>query len=796
MGRVSAVLMGAAVALLSWTCVVATATSTTASASSSVTIASVASPRNETSSSPSLAASGSNSDANANLQQLRMAPVAPEQDKQEKKEQQQQQQGLLEQKLQRLQEQRRLCARCDCFALRSAPGSAAKDGNTTVRVSLDENLDDILDVTTAIPGLGAPTTTAASIKGRTTPPPARPDNQVLVINCTSRLLAEELPRWSWPARLSAGEVVAAETWAEFRGGDLSGVSRLPQLPFRLTRLSLADNRLRTVAPRAFANLKALRDLDLSHNVIADVPHDAFLGLASLERLNLSRNSLSSRPLSADLFKDLGRLNRVSLAHNKITGELNGDTLPWSGSVQELDLSYNGLTSVSAGAWRRLPNIKVLDMSHNKLGSLTPDAFLELRSLERLDLSRNALVALAPGSLAGLAGLHALQLAHNGLRAEGLPAATFAQLSALHTLDLSSNQVSLPEGAAALSALPAALRALDLSHNPLGRAEGGLEGRSEAGAALPAGLETLSLAHCGLQGLDVRAWGKLTALRSLQLAGNDISVLSGLAHLPLEQLNVSSNALTRFPTVALPALRSLDVSHNHLERAPTPLAPLLRAVWLDDNPMEELRVAASPALALLSARRMPQLRSLPRGALHLAASEAPANASAPCLTLLLSHNPALSEVHEDAFRNVTFCQLDLSHNALESLDSRATDWSAVPSLDLQGNPWKCNCRLQWLLEGPMRHIYSSSPTLLEDLRCARPAEVSGRRLVHWFNHTGRALCDGELMDLQSAGSVTFKMSPASLAVVICLGVVAVGLVLLGILAHRRYVARRRVRNRRF
>lgn len=110
--------------------------------------------------------------------------------------------------------------------------------------------------------------------------------QVLVINCTERLLAEELPRWSWPARLSEGELVAAETWTEFRGGDLSGVSRLPHLPFRLTRLSLADNRLRSVAPRAFANLATLRYLDLQHNVIEGETCRSFrvtLHLVSLSR---------------------------------------------------------------------------------------------------------------------------------------------------------------------------------------------------------------------------------------------------------------------------------------------------------------------------------------------------------------------------------------------------------------------------------------------------------------------------------------------------------------------------------
>ncbi|KAE8743671.1 hypothetical protein FOCC_FOCC010712, partial [Frankliniella occidentalis] len=235
----SALLLGAAVvALLSWACVLAAATNLTTTSSAStvaITSSSPQQPRDETtlrtpSSGEAPAAPPSSNDASFQRIVLDKGQLELEEEKRKR-----QQQGLLEQRLQKLQEQRRLCARCDCFALRRAAQSA----NATVRVSLDENLDDVPDTTTS-PSL---TVTTTGSKAKTTPlvPPV---NQVLVINCTSRLLAEELPRWSWPARLSAGEAVAAETWAEFRGGDLSGVSRLPQLPFHLTRLSLADNRLR------------------------------------------------------------------------------------------------------------------------------------------------------------------------------------------------------------------------------------------------------------------------------------------------------------------------------------------------------------------------------------------------------------------------------------------------------------------------------------------------------------------------------------------------------------------------
>lgn len=74
-------------------------------------------------------------------------------------------------------------------------------------------------------------------------------------------------------------------------------------------------------------------------------------------------------------------------------------------------------------------------------------------------------------------------------------------------------------------------------------------------------------------------------------------------------------------------------------------------------------------------------------------------------------------------------------------------------------------------------------------------VVGKRLVHWFNHTGRALCDGGILDMRSAG-VTLKLSPATLIVIGVLGAVLVVLVVLGVIAHHKDAARRRTRNRRF
>lgn len=61
------------------------------------------------------------------------------------------------------------------------------------------------------------------------------------------------------------------------------------------------------------------------------------------------------------------------------------------------------------------------------------------------------------------------------------------------------------------------------------------------------------------------------------------------------------------------------------------------------------------------------------------------------------------------------QLDLSYNSLNNIPENMVDWSAVPSVDLQGNPWDCSCRLQWLLEVIVPKLYVHQPELLYELR---------------------------------------------------------------------------------
>ncbi|KAM4888536.1 podocan-like protein 1 isoform 4-T4 [Thomomys bottae] len=413
--------------------------------------------------------------------------------------------------------------------------------------------------------------------------------------------------------------------------------------------------------------KAVRYLNLQNNQLEQLPYNDLSRLSGLRTLDLHGNLLSSEGLPEEAFESLTQLQHIYVAHNKLSvapqflphslrvadlaanqlveifpltfGEkpalsLSNNQLSYlppnlPSSLQRLHLQNNLISKVPRGALNRQTCLRELYLQHNRLtdSSLDATTFSKLQSLEYLDLSYNQLTTVPPGlpqtlavlhlgrnrirqveaaQLKGARGLQYLLLQHNELGGSGLPPKALRPLKNLHTLHVYGNKLDrVPR------ALPRRLQALVMPHNHVAK----LGARDLV--ATP-GLAELNLAYNRLASAHLHhlAFRPLRALRSLNLAGNQLTRLpSGLPtslhalHLPHNQLRALEPELLaglvqlRELSLAhnrlhigdigpgtwheLPALQVLDLSHNALSFVPPDLPEALEELHLQSNRISQV-----------------------------------------------------------------------------------------------------------------------------------------------------------------------------------------------------------------
>lgn len=232
--------------------------------------------------------------------------------------------------------------------------------------------------------------------------------------------------------------------------------------------------------------------------------------------------------------------------------------------------------LSSASLSKLHRLEYLDLSHNRLTAVP----LGLpRTLLLLHLGRNQISHVDAERLRQARGLRYLLLQHNPLGSAGLPAGALRPLRHLHTLHLFGNGLErVPP------ALPRRLRALMLPHNRVAA----LGARDLAAVR---GLEELSLAYNRLANARVhpRAFRRLRALRSLDLAGNELTRLPTGLPGGLRRLRLQRNQLRELepePLAGLIELRELSLAHNGLQ-----LRDIGPGTW---NELQALQVRVRPA----------------------------------------------------------------------------------------------------------------------------------------------------------------------------------------------------------
>ncbi|EFN85057.1 Carboxypeptidase N subunit 2 [Harpegnathos saltator] len=315
-------------------------------------------------------------------------------------------------------------------------------------------------------------------------------------------------------------------------------------------------------------------------------------------------------------------------------------LETSAKLRSLQWTSSGIERVEPGVFRITVHLERLDLGDNQLAELPSDVFHPLHQLQYLNLTGNRLVALPRPLFHGLDRLQEIRLAANRLSV--LPYQAFAPARELARLDLSGNLlVSLPDHSFRLNEQ---LQELRLAGNRLTK----LPSRLFSGLAR---LKALDLAANEIDALPRGLFNELTALEHLDLEGNPITRLSDVAFQGLTGLRWLS--LSRLPIASLPKDLWRPVSR-------------LRTLLLSGTKLENLR---NENLAGLSELETLEMRDSPLREIG---------------QLTLNETPSLR-------------RLDLRNNDLAFLPANVAHLSLLGELQLQGNPWACDCRMFWFVK---------------------------------------------------------------------------------------------------
>ncbi|CAG2162598.1 unnamed protein product [Oppiella nova] len=456
---------------------------------------------------------------------------------------------------------------------------------------------------------------------------------------------------------------------------------------RLQALSLHHNQISRAEETSLAGLSGLTVLDMSNNQLVALPPKFFQPVAtSLTELYLQNNSISVLP--PGLFNALGQTVLLDLSHNEITSHWIGtDTFADLIRLVQLDLAFNRLSRIDAQTFRSQYSLEVLQLHHNEIETIADTAFQSLYNLHTLVLSHNRLTRLDALSLSGLHVLNTLAVDSNKL--DFIHGQAFKNITNLMELNASSNRLeSVPPAINTLQFL----RSLDLSYNRIIEIDNasyrgvdqlyGLNLEANQIGNLSKGifsdlpsLRILNLAKNKIQGIEQGTFDDVPDLHALRLDSNYIVDINGLfSNLrDLLMLNISVNKIGWFDYALIPiGLQWLDIHENQIDNLGNyfELESVLKLRTLDAsvNKIQELDASA-----------------LPNG-----------------IEMVLLNSNHIKKIAPFAFmekQNLT--RADLTSNRLTTLDSNAFRLSKVPlrrpvpEFSVAGNPYLCDCTMEWL-----------------------------------------------------------------------------------------------------
>ncbi|XP_027198648.2 uncharacterized protein LOC113792890 [Dermatophagoides pteronyssinus] len=308
----------------------------------------------------------------------------------------------------------------------------------------------------------------------------------------------------------------------------------------------------------------------------------------------------------------------------------------------LDLSSNLITTIVNNNFQYNSELQTILLKNNSLAMLEPKAFNGLNLLKILDLSFNRIEMINGSIFKNLNSLQILDLSFNLLKI--LNENTFVGLRNLINLNISNNLI-MKLSTNLFSNIPKLIN-LNISMNQL-------EHLDDNWFIALYDLTVLDLSSCHLSSLSSYCFNGLNNLTILNLNNNSLMAIPSASFLPknvIQVLNIGNNP---FPFIH-------PKSFYHLKH--------LKQIYLTN----------ASSLAKI----------------HVDAFDGVENLE----MLELSNNQALKHIDSNVFNNLySLSSLILSNNSFESLEiDLITKYKKYDLyLDVRGNPFSCNCSLEWL-----------------------------------------------------------------------------------------------------
>lgn len=503
--------------------------------------------------------------------------------------------------------------------------------------------------------------------------------------------------------------------AKLRLLDLSrnNIDKLPSSQFsalsRLQKLYLQGNGLTNLADRALEGLVALTVLKLSDNNLVSLPPELFADTKEIREMYLQNNSINV--LAPGLFNELTQLLVLDLSHNEITTDwINTATFAGLIRLVVLDISHNRITKLEQSVFRDLYSLQILRLNDNFIDYIPENTFSALSNLHTLIISNNKITKIESDTFNGLYVLLVLSLDNNKI--SWIHSEALKNCSSLQDLHLNGNKLlQVPE---VLYNVPM-LKTLDLGENHIDLIT------NETFRNLNQ-IYGLRLTENNIGNISKGVFDKMTALKILNLSRNKIQkVAAGAfdANVNLQAIRLDGNYLTDIQELfaKLPSLVWLNISDNQLKWFDYALIPT-GLQWLDihSNQIEELgnyfEIESTLTLSTFdaSANKLTEITG---------------SAIPNSVEVLFLNDNLISKVQSYTFfKKPNLTRVDLFGNKITSLDPNSLRISAVPpdkplpEFHIGGNPYQCDCTMEWLQKVNIGNRARTQPKLvdLESIYC--------------------------------------------------------------------------------